>query len=300
MMKGRVGSFSESKPEPLSFPEFVRVDSGLGDAFEGFQKDPAHQGRLTPLGRNLDTPVNKIPEHDAQLAQYLGAGSFGQVSLVPDQSGQLFVLKQINLQKSARDRLGQGSPKHVQDEASRAKVEIKALEQVGEHPNIVRFLGSKQTGGMLEIALQHVIGESLGGWEGQLDDAHAVHVMRQILDALNYCHRRGVAHLDLKPQNIIVNSRGHITLIDFGGARLFPKEAANLDPEKISEGTLGYRAPSTETNVIKRDLFSAGQVCESLMQEPKSEAARAFIARCRSGEPIIKLLKDPWLASSKS
>ena len=40
--------------------------------------------------------------------------------------------------------------------------------------------------------------------------------MQQIIEAISYCHERGVSHRDIKPENILVNDDGHVTLIDFG------------------------------------------------------------------------------------
>jgi cyclin-dependent kinase 2 len=64
--------------------------------------------------------------------------------------------------------------------------------------------------------------------------------LRQLLDGISYCHQHRVLHRDLKPQNLLINSKGHIKLADFGLARAFGVPVRTYTHEVI---TLWYRAP---------------------------------------------------------
>lgn len=64
--------------------------------------------------------------------------------------------------------------------------------------------------------------------------------MHQMLDAISYCHLHRILHRDLKPQNLLVDKKGHIKLADFGLARIFNIPMRCYTHEVV---TLWYRAP---------------------------------------------------------
>ena len=69
--------------------------------------------------------------------------------------------------------------------------------------------------------------------------------MRQVADALDYAHARGVVHRDIKPSNIIVGPDDHVTLIDFGIARAM--DESRLTRVGVVVGTFEYMAPEVVT-----------------------------------------------------
>ncbi|RWS18449.1 sperm motility kinase 2B-like protein [Leptotrombidium deliense] len=72
-----------------------------------------------------------------------------------------------------------------------------------------------------------------------MQEEQARRVFRQIVCAVGYCHDQGVVHRDLKPQNILVDARGHVKLIDFGFSSRFTAG------QKLTNfwGTPAYLAP---------------------------------------------------------
>ena len=60
----------------------------------------------------------------------------------------------------------------------------------------------------------------LNGQVLPLSEAQVLELARQLLDALAYCHSKGVFHRDIKPQNVIVSPEGRATLVDFGLVKL--------------------------------------------------------------------------------
>lgn len=73
-------------------------------------------------------------------------------------------------------------------------------------------------------------------------------LLEQVLDALVFCHDRGVAHLDVKPENVIVRDDGRVRLIDFEYASLVPGSCALV--RLSTRGTVGYMSPEVYVDGI--------------------------------------------------
>jgi len=90
---------------------------------------------------------------------------------------------------------------------------------------------------------------------------------RQFLEGVRFIHSNLVAHLDLKPGNIVVGARNRLRLIDFGVSVRVPLLESRI---KGYQGTKGWVAPEVEQNPdagyepIRADLWSAGQVIRHL------------------------------------
>ncbi|MDO4564343.1 MAG: protein kinase [Clostridia bacterium] len=90
------------------------------------------------------------------------------------------------------------------------------------HENIVRAYGVGQHEGLPYIVLEYVEGPTLKqliSESGFLSVRTAIGICCQLLDALDTAHSHGIIHRDVKPQNIIITSRGRVKLTDFGIAR---------------------------------------------------------------------------------
>jgi serine/threonine-protein kinase len=121
-----------------------------------------------------------------------------------------------------------------------------------QHPNILPVFDSGEAAGRLWYAMPYVEGETLRhrlAREGALDLDEALRLAREVADALDYAHRRGVIHRDVKPANILL-SDGHALLADFGVARpmagVLPGAGGNqadLTEAGLSVGTPAYMSP---------------------------------------------------------
>lgn len=87
-----------------------------------------------------------------------------------------------------------------------------------DHPNIVRVESLEDDAVVGRcIVMEWVEGVPLGSEEGRVgSNKEARRVLEQLFDAVDYCHRHGVYHHDLKPSNILVTTDGRVKLIDFG------------------------------------------------------------------------------------
>jgi serine/threonine protein kinase len=81
--------------------------------------------------------------------------------------------------------------------------------------------------------------------DGKLDPRRAAQLLRTIAEAVDYAHRLGVLHLDLKPANVLIDDNGTAHVADFGLARRL-EQCLVADNNEIS-GTPSYMAPEQAT-----------------------------------------------------
>lgn len=109
--------------------------------------------------------------------------------------------------------------------SERFLAEIKISARL-DHPHILTLIDSGDAGGFLYYVLPYVRGESLRAKldrEHQLGLEEALAITKQVASALDYAHRQGLVHRDIKPDNILIQE-GEAMLTDFGIA-LAVKEA---------------------------------------------------------------------------
>jgi hypothetical protein len=114
-----------------------------------------------------------------------------------------------------------------------------------EHPNIVPVYGAGEADGQLYLAMRYIEGtdlESLLGREGALSPDRAARICAEIADALEAAHDRGLIHRDVKPGNILLDSRDRAYLTDFG---LIRRTQLHTEVTKTGQfmGTVDYCAP---------------------------------------------------------
>jgi len=153
--------------------------------------------------------------------------------------------------------------------------EIKTTANL-QHPNILQLFDSGAANGLLYYVMPFVAGETLRGRmirERQLPVDEAVTIARGIAAALDYAHRRGVIHRDVKPENILLQD-GQPLVADFGIARAATGGGdSRLTRPGISMGTPLYMSPEQAAGDPdldgRSDLYSLGCVAyEMLAGEP--------------------------------
>ena len=150
---------------------------------------------------------------------------------------------------------------------------LREIETVARltHPHILPLHDSGAPDGLLYYVMPYVEGESLRdrlAREKQLPLDDALRIAREVADALDYAHRRGVVHRDIKPENILLDEQ-HATVADFGVARAI----AAVGDEKLTRtgvavGTPSYMSPeqvaggSVDT---RSDVYALGCVLYEML-----------------------------------
>jgi serine/threonine-protein kinase len=158
-----------------------------------------------------------------------------------------------------------------------------------QHPHILPVFDSGEAGGLLWYTMPYVEGESLRQRlkrEVQLPIEDAIRLSREVAETLDYAHRHGVVHRDIKPDNILL-TEGHALVADFGIA----KAVSSAGGEAITQtgtavGTPSYMSPEQASPGApldgRSDIYSLGCVLyEMLAGEPPftGPSSQAIIAR---------------------
>lgn len=145
---------------------------------------------------------------------------------------------------------------------------LREAEAAGRlsHPGIITIfdLGQEPDTHTPYIVMEYVKGKSLEQ-SGKLTSGNAVNLVRELAEALDFAHSRGVVHRDLKPSNILLTEDGHAKIADFGIAKL------NLSELTVCGQILGTPAFMSPEQLNGRpvdgrsDLFSLGAILYTLL-----------------------------------
>ncbi|KAF9915670.1 camp-dependent protein kinase catalytic subunit, partial [Linnemannia zychae] len=161
------------------------------------------------------TTRRKFNLDDFRIHRTLGTGSFGRVHLVQSRFNSRFYAMKV-LKKSEVVRLKQ--VEHTNNEKM-------ILERV-EHPFLINLWGTFQDVRNLYMVMDYVVGGELFSVLRK-SQRFPEHVARfytcEVLLALEYLHSHAVIYRDLKPENLLLDSMGHIKITDFGFAKHVPQ-----------------------------------------------------------------------------
>jgi serine/threonine-protein kinase len=151
------------------------------------------------------------------------------------------------------------------------------------HPHIVPVFDSGEVIGRLWYVMPYLRGESLQARlqrEGRLRVPDALRITREVAEALDYAHRQGVVHRDVKPANILL-ADGQALLADFGIARGATADQAHT-ATGLTLGTPAYMSPEQATGEAavdgRSDVFSLGCVLYEMLAGALPFAGRTPLA----------------------
>jgi ankyrin repeat protein len=174
-----------------------------------------------------------------QILGELGHGGMGVVYHGRDPAiGRPVAIKIIRLDPGATAEQGAELRQRLIQEASSAG-------QLS-HPGIVTIYQLGEEGSDVFVVMEFVKGDSLHQILGEkipLDRSRGLDMLRQIADALDYAHRSGIVHRDVKPANILVREDGCIKVADFGLAKMIQDHTRSLTAAGVSLGSPAYMSP---------------------------------------------------------
>lgn len=162
---------------------------------------------------------------------------------------------------------------------SRFRREAHAIAQMN-NPNIVNIYDSGEESVIAEngleerlpyLVMEYIKGKTLRDilkMNGALSQRDAEQVMLGVLNALEYSHRMGIIHRDIKPGNIMISEQGMVKVMDFGIARALDDSATTMTQSQGVVGTAQYLSPEQargEQVDMRSDLYSAGCVLYEML-----------------------------------
>jgi serine/threonine protein kinase/beta-lactam-binding protein with PASTA domain len=203
-----------------------------------------------------------------QIGELLGRGGMADVHLGLDaRLGRKVAIKLLK-------------PSLANDPAFRTRFrqEAQAAARMA-HPTIVRVydageeIARDSSGRELQvpfIVMEHVEGHLLKDLvaQGPMSAEQATQIVDGILTALEYSHRAGVVHRDIKPGNVMVTSTGQVKVMDFGIARAISDSSATIAQTSAILGTAQYFSPEQargEAVDARTDLYSTGVLLYELL-----------------------------------
>lgn len=191
-----------------------------------------------------------------RLERTLGKGQTGLVKLgVHCLSGKRVAVKIIN-----REKLSQS----VLDKVEREIAIMKLIE----HPHVLGLFDVYENNRYLYLILELVSGGELFDYlvkKGRLTPKEARRFFRQIISALDFCHKHSICHRDLKPENLLLDDKNNIKIADFGMASL-QIEGSMLE---TSCGSPHYACPEVirgeKYDGTRADVWSTGVILYALL-----------------------------------
>ncbi|PGH11684.1 CMGC/CDK protein kinase [Helicocarpus griseus UAMH5409] len=184
-----------------------------------------------------------------QRLEKLGEGTYATVYKGRNrQTGEMVALKEIHIDSE------EGTP-------STAIREISLMKELS-HENILSLYDIIHSENKLMLVFEYMdkdLKKYMDTRGNQLDYTTIKDFMHQLLLGVAFCHQNRILHRDLKPQNLLINTKGQLKLADFGLARAFGIPVNTFSHEVV---TLWYRAPDvllgSRTYNTSIDIWSAG------------------------------------------
>ena len=206
-----------------------------------------------------------------KIERVLGQGGFGITYLAVQTSLNRYVaIKELFIGGSGQainDRRGNlvvvtNSANQSSFNQQKEKFKKEALRLANlNHPNLVKVHEFFEENGTAYYVMDYIEGESLRtklNREGALSESLVLKYMQQLLPALDTAHRQKIWHLDIKPENIMVDRYGHVYLIDFGASKHI-EQNSTLTTSLALAYTRGYCPPELAdlTYGTQNDLVQA-------------------------------------------
>lgn len=252
-----------------------------------------------------------------EVGRTIGEGNFAKVKFaVNSETGESAAMKVLAKSTILKHKM-----------VNQIKREISIMKIV-RHPNIVRLQEVLSSRTKIYIVLEFITGGELYDQivhQGRLSEKQSRRYFQQLIDAVDYCHSKGVYHRDLKPENLLLDSQGTLKISDFGLSAL-PQEGGGL--LHTTCGTPNYVAPEVLRHQgydgSAADIWSCGVILYVIMAGylPFDEtdlptlynkistaefafppwfspAAKLLISRILDPNPktriqIVQIKSDPW------
>lgn len=211
--------------------------------------------------QGTEKTIEKIYHERYQVKKVLGEGGMGKV----------FLAKDIKTRKRVAVKIVKD-----QDQWEREREILKKLEDIKCVPKLF-FAGKERE---IFLVMEYISGRSLKKYKrssGKLSEKEMVLWMLKVCKVLQRIHEKGIIHMDLKPQNMILHPSGKIYLIDFG--------VSLMEGETLTGyGTKNYiskkQRKAGAKAAVSMDIYSLGKIMQLNVKGHKTEKINKIINKC--------------------
>jgi len=224
-----------------------------------FSSNSSSAGNQSSAGR----PEGLFDRYAIDRNKKYGEGGYGATfAAVDKKTGEPLACKLIDMRRMREDAI---------------KKECHILEKL-THPNVISVKAHGKGESSNDKHVYYIFMELAGGGElfdqvidrgaSAMDEKTAREFFGQMIDGIAYCHLAGVAHRDLKLENVLLNEQGKIKVIDFGLSHVYPKTADGMVDRSTRLrdvcGSKSYAAPEVLANLATgydgyaADMWSLG------------------------------------------
>ncbi|XP_056695963.1 mitogen-activated protein kinase kinase kinase NPK1 isoform X2 [Spinacia oleracea] len=289
-------------------------------------KSPLKALPFPPAKENMPPIKDEAPPIRWRKGGLIGSGAFGRVYMGMNiDTGELLAVKQVSIASGGASR--EKTQAHIRE----LEEEVNLLKNLS-HTHIVRYLGTAREEEAFNILLEFVPGGSISSLLGIFDlfpESVIRTYTKQLLLGLEYLHKNGIMHRDIKGANILVDNKIGIKLADFGASKKVV-ELATMTGAKSMKGTPHWMAPEVILQTghsFSADIWSVGctiiematgkppwcqyQEVQALFHigttkshppipEHLSADAKDFLMKCLQKEPCLRasaseLLQHPFV-----
>jgi serine/threonine protein kinase/beta-lactam-binding protein with PASTA domain len=196
-------------------------------------------------------PVGQLLDGRYRLESHLADGGMASIYLGTD----------MRLDRTVALKVMRAEFSNDEDFVRRFVAEARAVARLS-HPNVVTVYDQGADGRTLYLAMEYVPGRNLRSVlreRGRLAPHDALEVMSGVLGGLAAAHEAGLAHRDVKPENVLITSTSQVKVADFGLARLVTGTAQTKSGMII--GTAAYLSPEQVLGGVadaRTDVYAAG------------------------------------------
>eukprot|EP00253_Pinus_taeda_P000653 PITA_00653 len=207
---------------------------------------------------NVQSVKTRVGKYE--LGRTIGEGTFAKVKIARNtENGENVAIKILDKENVLKHKM-----------VEQIKREISTMKLI-KHPNVIRLHEVMASKTKIYIVLDFVNGGELFDKivnHGRLREDEARRYFQQLINAVDYCHSRGVSHRDLKPENLLLDAYGNLKVSDFGLSAL-PQQIREDGLLHTTCGTPNYVAPEVINDKgydgATADLWSCGVILFVLM-----------------------------------
>jgi predicted Ser/Thr protein kinase len=249
-------------PLPVAALPLMNLTTGMMRSIGGdtasmatMKMDATAAGVTAPATAQADLSAGHLFASRYRIEQILGRGGMGVVYRATDTQ-----LDEVVAIKTLPGDVMMRSPEDLE----RFKREIRLARKI-THRNVLRTYDYGEAEGVYFISMEFVRGYTLSEMLGEAQSRQmaprlAVGISRQICRGLQVAHEQGIIHRDIKPQNVLIDAKGEVKLMDFGIARMAETPEA-MTQAGLIVGTPHYMSPEQvrgDQLDARSDVYSMG------------------------------------------